>query len=291
MAADPTLGLHPESDWEWAWNHRRRFTDPTKETLGGAVLGAVTFLATGIATAKPGEQINWAAGAIAGVIAAVVSAFLLPLSEAFWIYLRNHRSIDELSNLQAEFNLVSNKRDIYRKGMESTSAEVTRQHGEICKLRELLHDALNESNHNLQLLTAANSRILDLEQFGADLKVQLEHNQKDQAFADVLTERYKHALHKIMNWPVGPDPMNHDRDEWAKWLSLETEWTAETVRVLKNYPCSAQIVSLFEEIHEFHFGDFHIDMLVNARKSMFSERLKRLKRIIDHFADDAVLTL
>jgi hypothetical protein len=114
-------------------------------------------------------------------------------------------------------------------------------------------------------------------------------NAKDQAFADVLTERYSFALHGIMNWgrlAKGADFTEADSREWD---DLERNWTDEVRELLKAHGCNAQIQAHFRDLHEVPYNQFHHFRYMSERLSMFSLRLKRLKSIINHYANVPIL--
>lgn len=121
----------------------------------------------------------------------------------------------------------------------------------------------------------------------AELQRQLAHKQKNQAFADMLTERYRFGLHTILNMPLGPGPFPED---WGQWKVEERKWTQEVTDLLEVHGCSRQEISHFRELHEVELRGYHDNLVVDQAKSMFSLRLKRLKKIINTYADNPILT-
>jgi hypothetical protein len=124
-----------------------------------------------------------------------------------------------------------------------------------------------------------------LEAENAKLKNLLEDKKRDQAFADALTEMYQRGLHDILNRPVG----SSTSIDWGVWKLDEVTWTAQVRGLLTDHGCSKQEISHFRELHEVEHKGYHTELLIDHQKSMFSLRLKRLKTIINLYAETKVL--
>jgi hypothetical protein len=138
----------------------------------------------------------------------------------------------------------------------------------------------------LRIYTA---NISSLQQANALLQAQLERKQKDQEFADVLTERYTNGVNEIMNWSELRKAQSFASEDFTLWNERENEWTAGVRQLLEQHGCNAQIIAHFWTIHEVPYHQFHHFHHVSDALSMFSERLKRLKAIINDYAETKIL--
>jgi len=128
-----------------------------------------------------------------------------------------------------------------------------------------------------------------LTQEKAVLEAQLERKRKDQAFADVLTERYTYGVNEIMNWSGLQKAQSFTQEDFTIWNAREKEWTAGVRALLEEHGCSPQVIAHFWTIHEVPYNQFHHFHHVSQALSMFSERLKRLKSIINDYAEVGIL--
>jgi hypothetical protein len=114
-------------------------------------------------------------------------------------------------------------------------------------------------------------------------------DEKDQAFADVLTERYSIGLHGIMNWGRLSKGQEFTELDAREWNEMERKWTDEVRELLRAHGCNPQIQAHFRDLHEVPYNQFHHFRYMSEKLSMFSLRLKRLKSIINHYANVPIL--
>jgi hypothetical protein len=134
-----------------------------------------------------------------------------------------------------------------------------------------------------------NEQIAALQAQIRTLESKLELRIGNQQFADVLTERYSYGLSEVMNWTTLSKGKEFSNEDFAEWNRREQEWTLAVRQLLEEHGCNAQLIAHFWNIHQFTPGAFHHFYHVNMPLSMFSERLNRLKSIIDIFAEIPIL--
>jgi hypothetical protein len=149
--------------------------------------------------------------------------------------------------------------------------------------------------NDLTLVTTINGLLNDIARLKTEKQVvesQLHKKQTDQAFANLLTEQYTLGLNEIMNWSEFQKEPNHfTAADFAAWKERERLWTAGVRQLLEQHGCSPQVIAHFWSIHEFTYNQFHHYHHVSQVLSMFSERLKRLKAIINTYAEVKILTV
>src|SRR5436309_2027468 len=109
-----------QTRWQWAWRHRRWFTSIGKDAVGGAVLGAFRLAVPAFAATWNRATPDWTAVVIQGVLIAFVVAFLLPVAEAFSLWLRypRLRAEEQVQALSKQLRLLEDDRDALRKQLE-----------------------------------------------------------------------------------------------------------------------------------------------------------------------------
>jgi|SRR2546426_8291589 len=108
---------------------------------------------------------------------------------------------------------------------------------------------------------------------------------KNQALADLLTERRTWAIHNIENQPITDDVFV--REELRQ---RETKWLTDLKQLMTEHGCSAQEISSVSDISESELKavarstGFHDRNPGGIFKAMVHIRLKRLKEVIDAYS-------
>lgn len=97
---------------------------------------------------------------------------------------------------------------------------------------------------------------------------------QDQALADKLTEYLEPAL-EILNRRV------ESGDEFRKLMSDHQSWVAALLLTMKERGCSPQEIRTIKDVNRFQIRHYSDDSTANQEKSVLSERIARLKRVIN----------
>lgn len=248
-----------------AYLRERRRLSATGDAAPRLIPGSVGGVVAALIPLNPTTLPDWVFALLRAVGGFVIADRLVFLYRFFWSApLSMH--VDALKRIAQADTRATNavedndrkwvvKTDVYRKSIEGLQRDLARR----------------------------DATILALEQ-------QLDARKRNQAFADLLTERYTYGLNSVMNWERLTKGQSFTEADFNEWLERERTWTASVRNLLELHGCSQQEIAHFWAIHDVPVRQFHHFFHVSQQLSMFSERLNRLKSIINEYAEVKILT-
>jgi hypothetical protein len=130
----------------------------------------------------------------------------------------------------------------------------------------------NYENHRLEASDLASAR-KELERLGHRLAAR----ERDQAFADVLTERRQLGI-DILNRPMNSPQL------LSAWTYSSAAWRENVLTLLREHSCTKQEIASFEWLGNVTTGGYDADPSINHEKSVHAEAVRRLERIINNYS-------
>lgn len=113
----------------------------------------------------------------------------------------------------------------------------------------------------------------------------LNKKRHDQTFADELTVMLESGTHKLLAAPIDSE------NEFIEWIRYEGAWRSELVGRMKTHGCTVQEINSIELLGDLALEpNRHAEPARNRELRMHNVRLKRLRRIIDLYSGNPVLS-